>query len=171
MNTRFKMTQEEYKEIAALEKKTKDKNISRRLKVLMMRYEGLKDQEIANRIGIHRASVSAMCMRYMKQGLEEYARNKYTSHRRLLSEEEETAILEKFRRMAEAGQEVTAKEIKAAFDKACGKDTGHKYIYSVLKRHGWRKVMPRPKHPKAADEEACNASKKLTTVLWTPLQQ
>lgn len=164
------MTEEEYEAVVELEKKTKDKNISRRLRVLMMRYEGYRDREIAERLGIHKTSVSAMCMRYMDLGLEEYARNKYTSHRRLLSEEEETAILERFRRMAEAGQEVTVKEIKAAFDEACGKDTGNVYIYKVLKRHRWRKVVPRPKHPKAAGKEACDASKKLR-VLWVPLQQ
>ena len=95
----------------------------------------------------------------MQEGLEEYARNKYTSHKRLLSVEQETAILEGFCKEAEAGHELTVKEIKAEFDKACGKDTGNAYIYKVLKRHQWRKVMPRPKHPKSADEEAYNASK------------
>ena len=161
MSNRFKMTEEEYKKVAALEKETKDKNISRRLKVLMMRYEGFKAKEIADHLDLHKASVSAMYMRYIQEGLEEYARNKYTSHKRLLSEEKEAAILEGFRKEAEAGHMVTAKEIKAEFDKACGKDTGNAYIYKVLKRHQWRKVMPRPKHPKSADEEACNASKKL----------
>ncbi len=31
----------------------------------------------------------------------------------------------------------------------------------VLKRKGWRKVMPRSKHPKKASPEAIEASKKL----------
>ena len=56
----------------------------------------------------------------------------------------------------------------AAFDEARGKDTGSGYIYMLLKRHGWRKVMPRSKHPKAASEEACEASKKLNSVCWIP---
>ena len=47
-------------------------------------------------------------------------------------------------------------------EKQC-KDTGRGYIYMLLKRHGWRKVMPRAKHPKKADEEVIQASKKLTT--------
>ncbi len=29
----------------------------------------------------------------------------------------------------------------------------------MLKRHGWRKVMLRTKHPKKADDEAIEASK------------
>ncbi len=55
-----------------------------------------------------------------------------------LSREEYEAI-----KAAEAGQIVTVKEIKAAFDKVRGKDTGRGYIYMLLKRHGWRKAMPR----------------------------
>ena len=42
------------------------------------------------------------------------------------------------------------------------KDTGRGYIYMLLKRKGYRKVMPRSKHPKKAKEEAIEASKKLT---------
>ncbi len=45
---RFKISEEEYKKVRELEKKTKDKNISRRLKVLMLKYEGKKNKEIAD---------------------------------------------------------------------------------------------------------------------------
>jgi hypothetical protein len=82
--------------------------------------------------------------------------------------EQEEAILLKFKEEAEGGHEVTAVEIKKAFDEARGKETGRGYIYMLLKRHGWRKVMPRSKHPKAADEEACEASKKLSKRCWMP---
>ena len=74
--------------------------------------------------------------------------------------------MQAFSATAEAGQQITVQEIKEKFNKECGKDTGNGYVYSVLKRHGWRKVMPRSKHPKAANEEACNASKKLNK-MWT----
>ena len=57
---------------------------------------------------------------------------------------------------------VEVKEIKQAFDEQIGKETGNSYIYTMLKRNGWRKVMPRAKHPKKADDEAIEASKKLT---------
>lgn len=65
--------------------------------------------------------------------------------------------------MAEGGHIITAQDIKRAFDQRIGEDTGRGYIYMLLKRHGGRKVMPRAKHPKKADEEAIEASKKLTT--------
>ena len=45
--SRFQISKEEYESIKAAEKKTKDKNVSRRLHILMMRYEGYKVKEIA----------------------------------------------------------------------------------------------------------------------------
>lgn len=50
MNVRFKMTEEEYENVVTLEKKTKDKNISRCLKVLNMRYESFTCQAIAEHL-------------------------------------------------------------------------------------------------------------------------
>jgi transposase len=130
----------------------------------MMRYEGYKVIEIAEIMKMKNQYVSQLCRTYREQGLEEFIRNKYTSHNHAMTEAEEDAILERFRKAAEAGQIVTVKEIKAAFDEERGKDTGRGYIYMLLKRKGWRKVMPRSKHPKAASEEACDASKKLNPV-------
>lgn len=163
---RFQITEAEYEAIRTKEAKTKDKNISRRLRVLMLRYEGKKTEEIAKMLNLNKGSITRMCRRYKEQGLDEYARNKYQSHRWLLSWEQEEEILNQFRE--KAGKQVTANEIKAVLDEACGKDTGRVYVYNVLKRHGWRKKMPRSRHPKAADQEACEASKKLTSVFWLP---
>ena len=35
----------------------------------------------------------------------------------------------------------------------------------VLERHGWRKVMPRSKHPQKASDEAIEASKKIKAAI------
>jgi len=74
----------------------------------------------------------------------------------------EAKIIDKFRKEAEAGRVVSAVEIKKAFDTHRDKDTGRSYIYSVLERHNWRKVMPRGKHSKGASEAEIEATKKLT---------
>ena len=166
--SRFQITQEEYEAIKAAEQKCRDKKTSKRLQILMLRYEGYKVADIAKIYSTRKEWISQMCRRYREQGLEEFIRNKYTTHHRSLSEAEEAAILLPFEKAAEGGQIVTVKEIKAAFDKVRGKDTGRGYIYMVLKRHGWRKVMPRSKHPKAANEEACDASKKFNLMCWKP---
>ena len=163
---RFQMNEEEYKAVIEAEKKTKDKRISQLLRILKMRYEGKKVSQIAENTGLRINSISRICARYRREGLEGFITNKYTSHRRLLTEEQEREILCRFEKAAEAGEEVNARQIKAAFDEAVGRDTGNSYIYVLLKRHNWRKVKPRPKHPKAANEEACEASKKLKPACW-----
>ena len=165
---RFQMSEDEYREVVSAEKETRDKRVSQLLRILKMRYEGKKVREIAEITGLKINSISRICTRYRKEGLKSFIRNKYTSHRRLMTEAQEREILSRFEKEAEAGREVTAQAIKAAFDEAVGRDTGNSYIYMLLKRHNWRKVKPRPKHPKAANEEACEASKKLKPVCWKP---
>ena len=152
---------EEYEKIVMAEKATQDKQISRKLKVLMLRYEGLSNEEIGKRLGLCSVRVSQLVSEYKKNGLDVFTKKKYGGNHRNMSEAEEAEILESFKKRSEAGQVIIAREIKEVFDKKLGRDTGRGYIYMVLRRHGWRKVMPRSKHPKKATPEAIEASKKL----------
>ena len=52
-------------------------------------------------------------------------------------------------------------QLISSYEQAVGHRTGGSQIYYVLRRHGWRKVMPRSKHPKKASEEVIETSKKL----------
>ena len=79
-----------------------------------------------------------------------------------MSYADEEALLAPFKAQAEAGNLVEISEIKEAYRKAVGHSIGTSQIYYVLHRHGWRKVMPRSRHPKKADEEVIATSKKLT---------
>ena len=158
---RNEISAEEYEKIKAEEKATQDKQISRKLKVLMLRYEGKENKTIAERTGFSETRVSHLITEYKKKGLKEYARKKYGGNHRNMTKEEEEEILEKFRKDAEAGHVVTAQEIKKAFNEKLGRDTGSGYIYMLLARHGWRKVMPRSRHPRKANEKAKETSKKL----------
>ena len=67
--------------------------------------------------------------------------------------EEEAKVLASCEAQADAGQMLTASEVKRAFDERLGEETAVNYVYRVMKRHGWRMVMPRSKHPKAASQE------------------
>ena len=154
------INEEEYKKIVDAEKKTQDKQISKKLKVLMLRYEGKSNEKIGKKLEICSVRVSQLVSEYKKNGLAAYIEKKYGGIHRNMTEEEEKEILEKFRKEAEAGQVVTVQEIKKAFDEKLGRDTGRGYIYMLLERHKWRKVMPRSRHPKKADKEAIEASKK-----------
>lgn len=161
---REKITEEEYEAIKVRWEAEKDRKTADRLHILMLRYENVPNTRVAEMFNVSPSTPSRIFKRYREQGLEEFCRNKYTSHSWKLSYDEEEGILQKFKKEAEAGKIVKVQDIKKAFDAVRGKDTGRGYIYMLLERHEWRKVMPRPKHPKAANDEACEASKKLSKV-------
>ena len=158
---RLTITAEEYEQIVAAEKATQDKRISRKLQVLILRYEGFDNKTIAERVGLCEMRVSQLVREYVHNGLDVFIQKKYGGNHRNMSVDEENEILAKFKVKAEAGQVITAMEIKKAFDEKMGRDTGRGYIYMLLGRHDWRKVMPRSRHPQKADEATIAASKKL----------
>ena len=88
-----------------------------------------------------------------------------------MSYEEEEGLLEPFKAEAEAGRMVEISKIKAAYIEKVGHSIGNGQIYYVLKRHGWRKVMPRSQHPQKASDEAIEASKKIKIRqgFWLPV--
>ena len=158
---KLEISAEEYGKIVAAEKATQDKQISRRLRVLMLRHDGLSNAKTGERLGLCSVRVSQLVSEYKKNGLAAFVQKKYGGNHRNMSEAEEKELLEGFRKQAESGQVIIARKIKEAFDKRLGRDTGRGYIYMLLERHGWRKVMPRSRHPKKATPEAIEASKKL----------
>lgn len=81
-----------------------------------------------------------------------------------MSIEEEESILQPFYERAEKGEIIEISEIKKAYQDKVDHKVSETQIYYVLRRHGWRKIMPRSKHPKKATEEAIEASKKLSSL-------
>ena len=157
----YEISQSQLQEIEAARKKNRNKNIERRLYVLVMRAEGKSLEEISEKTGYHISTASKLIARYMRDGISAIAENHYKGNRRNMSFEEEAAILAPFIERAERGEMVDIKEIAAAYQKAVPHKVSDTQIYYVLHRHGWRKIMPRSRHPKKASEEAIEASKKL----------
>ena len=52
-------------------------------------------------------------------------------------------------------------EVKVAFEARVGHEVEVSTIYRLLDRHGWRKLLPRPKHPKGSQEEQDHFKKTL----------
>ena len=164
MAKRYEMSEEQIREIEAARKKTKNKSIDKRLKALQLYAEGRTSTEIAERTGYAKTYIYELVSRYRKSGICGMIENHYSGNRRNLSFEEEEALLESFKKSAAAGQIIEVGEIKAAYEKAINRslDNSRGQIYRVMKRHGWRKIMPRSKHPNKASDEVIEASKKLT---------
>lgn len=157
----YEITESQLLEIEAARKKNRNKNVERRLYVLVMRAEGKSLEEISEKTGYHISTASKLIARYMREGISAIAENHYKGNRRNMSFEEEAVILAPFIERAERGEMVDIKEIAAAYQKAVPHKVSDTQIYYVLHRHGWRKIMPRSRHPKKASEEAIEASKKL----------
>jgi len=68
--------------------------------------------------------------------------------RALLSWEEERQFLSPFLEKGERGGILIISEIHRAYEKKYGKKAHKSIIYSMMHRHGWRKIAPRPSHPK-----------------------
>jgi hypothetical protein len=163
MPKRYKITEEQIAEIEAARKKNKDKNIDKRLEALLLHAEGKKREIIAEKTKFATSYISELVSKYCNIGLSSVAGNNYKGNRRNLSFEEETELLNSFKEEAEKGEIVTTTAIKMAYEKKIGHELNSKgHIYQVLKRHKWRKIKPRSRHPKKASEEEINSSKKLT---------
>ncbi len=148
--------------IKTARKANKDKQVDRRLKALELQASGNSAKEISAITGFHPAYISQLMAKYRDGGIEAITGNHYGGNRRNMSVEGEAELLEPFRQRASQGQLIEISEIKAAYEKAVGHTIGGSQIYYVLRRHGWRKVMPRNKHPKKASDEVIETSKKLT---------
>lgn len=162
MKMKYKFTEEQHREIKETRKKNRDKQTDKRLEVLELRCEGKSLAEIVSATGFHQSHVSNLIRKYFEEGLTSVAEKHYRGNRRNMSVEEESAFLERYRYQAEQGHMLNICEMAEAYAKEVGHNIGNSQIYRVLHRHGWRKVMPRSKHPKKANEEVIAASKKLT---------
>ncbi|MCI7020581.1 MAG: winged helix-turn-helix domain-containing protein [Clostridiales bacterium] len=157
MASRYKFSEEEIKEIEQARKENKDKRAEVRLKVLELRAKGASAKEVAAATGFHAGSVTRLVAKYRDYGIEAISGNHYGGNHRNMSIEEEAAILAPFKERAEKGELVEISEIARAYQQAVGHSMSSGQIYRVLHRHGWRKVMPRSRHPKKASEEVIEA--------------
>ena len=158
----YKFSEEEIEEIVQERRENKDKRVEARLKALEMRARNVKASEIAELTGFHSAYISQLAAKYKNGGIEAITGNHYGGNRRNMSFEEEAAILAPFRERAAKGEMIEIKEIKASYQAAVDHPISVAQIYYVLHRHGWRKVMPRSRHPQKANDATIEASKKLS---------
>lgn len=161
MKMKYKITNEQRAEIELARRTNKNKRVENRLRVLSLRADGKSLVEIAQATEFSRSYVNRLIANYCQNGLSAIVDNRYAGNRRNMSIAEEAEFLEMFRQRAEAGEVVDTREIKAAYEEKVGHSIGSGQIYYVLRRHGWRKIMPRSKHPNKASEEVIETSKKL----------
>ena len=129
--------------------------------VLLPALHGLSLEDTGRLIGRSRATVVRLRGRF-KRGAEhpeEPGRQWGGRRRQNMTPEEEAAFLAPFFEQAKTGGILVVAPIKAAYEKALGRKVPDSTVYRLLARHGWRKIAPRPRHPKG-DPQAQEAWKK-----------
>lgn len=162
MNKKYEFGKEHLEEILQARKQTKDKREDRRLWAVELRILGYTNEEIVEKVQVHERTVIRWIQNYAEHGIKGLQNKPIVGNHRNLSFEEEAKLLKSFEERARKGQLITVQEIKEAYIEKVGHSIGSGQIYYVLKRHHWRKVMPRSRHPKKASDEVIEASKKLT---------
>ncbi len=142
-------------------KKAKGRPEFQRIQSVLIRATlGSTAAEIARLLGWSVATVHVIHSRWAKEGDAIFdLKAKGGRHHQYLTLEEEASFLQPFLAKAEAGGILNAQEIKAAFEARVGRIVAKTTIYRLLARQGWRKIAPRPRHPKA-DPAAQAAFKK-----------
>ena len=143
----------------ALKDKANDKHY-RKLHALLLRYEGKSLTAIGKEVGLVHQTIRNLITRYQEGGLSAILNEKRGGRRRsYLTIEEEQDFLKEQLEQARDGEFITIQDLFDAYQKRVGRTTTREGFYALLKRHGWRKVSPRPEHPKKADAQVIEASK------------
>ena len=100
---------------------------------------------------------------YLSHGIDGLRDGRKGGNHRNASDREEREFMAQFEDAAKKGQIITVCEIASTYDKHFGKEHKSKStVYYLLHKMGWRKLMPRSKHPNKATDEEIESSKKLT---------
>lgn len=126
-------------------------------------------QDISNITGLSISRINDIHSLYKNYGREivfcgkRGGRNNYN-----LTQDEEQKFLKKYESNSLDGKMITANSIHNDLEKFLSKKIHKSGLYKMLKRNGWRKILPRPKSP-MHDEEAIDAFKK-TSFYWSKKQ-
>jgi transposase len=121
-----------------------------------------KAEEIARDMGVSVTTVRRVISSYNRLGLAAIETPGRGGRRHeYMSVEQERSFLRPFFARAARGEIATGEEIQRAFEAEVKHDVHLTSMYRLLDRHGWRKLVPRPRHPKADPEEQAAFNKTL----------
>jgi transposase len=124
-----------------------------------LRAGGLTNAEVAAIVGVTSRAVSRWASRLIREGIDTIVHIKYGNNHRNMGLQEEEKLLAEYQEEAEAGKIIEVSEIHKAYEGKLGREVGKSTVYGMLKRHKWRKVTPRPRHPMKASEAEIELTK------------
>src|SRR5262245_31674515 len=131
-----------------------------RIQMVLLREKGLTQRAIAEAMGVSLSTVNRAHMAYDRGSIKALEPKPCGGRKREnMTVTEEKALLARFAKAAGAGEMLNIHDLKRAYEQQIGHETSNSTVYDLLGRHGWRKLMPRPFHPRQ-DIAAQNAFKK-----------
>jgi transposase len=120
-----------------------------RIQMVLLRESGVTQPAIATAMGVSLSTVNRAHMAYDHGGIKALKPRPIGGRQREnMTLAEEKALLARFAEAAGAGEMLNIHDLKTAYEQAIGHQTSNSTIYNLLARHDWRKLMPRPFHPK-----------------------
>lgn len=110
---------------------------------------GMSLEQTADMLGISVSWVCKLRTRFARGEIPDANAIRKHRPRQNMSREEEAAFLAPFFEKASAGGILVVSEIKRALDERVGRRVALASAYNLLHRHGWRKLAPDKRHPKA----------------------
>ena len=148
--------------------RSKEREQYQRWQSIFLTSKGLQSDIIAEYVGTTKGTVHQWVYQYNHGGPDGFVLQGRGGRRfGFLNLEEEAKLLESIRPRAEKGRILNAYAIKEQLEERLAKKVSKDYLYDLLHRHKWRKVMPRPQHPKA-DKEKQEEFKKNFPSWWQP---
>lgn len=81
-------------------------------------------------------------------------KKKWGRHNAHMTKKEEEDILETCKKWWDAGEILEIGSVKRVYEEKLGHPVHETIVYRMLHAHGWRKIAPRPRHPKHDTEGA-----------------
>jgi len=167
LRTPTPLSAEAMEELAAWRQQCRTSAEYRRVECVWLRTAlGLSAAQIATVLGWHVSSVYDLHSRYLREGVTVLqGPGRGGRHRQNLSLAQEQELLTQFNGTAAQGGLLEARAVRDSYIKVTGHPVPKSTVYRLLARHGWRKLAPRPRHPKA-DPAVQKAFKKNFGAWW-----
>jgi transposase len=134
------------------QKKVKNVREWRQMEAIWLREKlHLSGPQVAQILNYRLQTIHFLWHRWRRQGMEIFTVKKPPGGRNnaYMPRQEEEEFLRPFTERAPSGGIVEVQEIHKAFEARVGERVPKSTIYRLLHRHGWRKIIPRKKHPKS----------------------
>ena len=142
-------------EISKLIQRTEKASDLKRLQCVYMREKGSSIEEISDVTQFSISHIKRIWTAYFSKGIDGLlCKARGGRHRFNLDLKEEAALLEKHSEQAGEGRMLKMAAFHQELCELSGKKVAPSTAYRVAKRHGWRKIAPRPFHPKRDGKKA-----------------